>query len=221
MVKIYSSQSGVITGEIRTLKKIENDLILRIQDIKKNISTSEERIYPGIYGIFKNKISNCIAEASAFDERAIQDVKYHEKADEIYYVLEGAIRIIWKENSSPNWKEELIVSKRKWIQIPNNHCLLLKPASDSFLAVAFKTEISKLVKEPWKKIGERKAGKIQGTFCLHKEKCNEHVECEVRQKIRAYFFDLLGRNNKSGKGNFFTKINNREKAIQLLRKLVP
>ena len=216
MVKIYDKKSTSVPPEIKIIQGIADDLDGSIAEIEDNISESHERTYPGIFDKYKIKFGDAIVDASAFDQRTIQDVKYHEEADEIYYVLRGCIRIAWKSNGSQNWENDEIVKEKECVFIPNNTCLVLKPATDIFLAVAFKTKISKLVFNP--KDPEREPGKIQGTNCL--KECNERAECEVRQKIRTYFFDLIYKKFGSKQDPTNRKIDSREKAICLIRKLL-
>ena len=47
---------------------------------------------------------------SAFDEETVQDLKFHRKADEIYLILRGSIRILWKVKGSKELKNYLELS---------------------------------------------------------------------------------------------------------------
>ena len=79
---------------------------------------------------------------SAFDEETVQDLKFHRKADEIYLILRGSIRILWKVKGSGRLKNylELSAESKCWGYIPACHCLLVTHDPGAhFLAIAFKT----------------------------------------------------------------------------------
>lgn len=79
MIKVFNKNSDDLPIEIAIIKEIENDIILKIPEVKDHISKSDKRIYPGIYKQYEERIKSHIIGASAFDERTIQDIKYHEK----------------------------------------------------------------------------------------------------------------------------------------------
>jgi hypothetical protein len=126
------------------------------------------------------------ADFSAFNEETIQDVKYHKVAEELYYVLDGAVSIRWKHISDANWNPKILLTDEsgKWIHIPALHCLLLEKGTNRFLAVAFKTQEST----------KANGNKIQGNYCSIKL-CEVRGECERLQKEREEFFKSLKQKN--------------------------
>ncbi len=126
------------------------------------------------------------ADFSAFDEETIQDVKYHRVAEELYYVLEGAVSVRWKHISDANWNRKTLRTdkSRRWIHIPALHCLLLERGTNRFLAIAFKTQEST----------KANGNKIQGNYCTVKS-CKVRGKCEKLQKEREEFFKSLAQKN--------------------------
>ena len=119
---------------------------------------------------------------SAFDEQTIQDAKYHRFAHELYYVVEGRVSVKWKNISDEEWSSEILTTdeNRRWIHIPPLHCLFLQKHTDSFLAIAFKTEEST----------KASGNKVQGDYC-QLISCNVRQECVELQRNRESFFRNL------------------------------
>jgi len=124
--------------------------------------------------------------ASAFTHETIQDLKHHASAYEIYVALRGSFRIRWKLRETAVFQSIDISARGKpWALIPPEHCLLVVPADEAeFLAVAFKTELSK--------IG---VGKFLGSECglFKKEECQQRQVCEELRTNRKRFFDTVDR----------------------------
>lgn len=124
---------------------------------------------------------------SAFDEGTIQDLKFHEEAHEIYLLLAGRLKILWKKNESATFKDELIITEDiRYAFIPCGHCLLV--ASErvgAFLAIAFKT----------KKSTTKNLKKVLGENCPHyksiKVRCEISEFCECLRANRSSFFDAV------------------------------
>lgn len=154
MPHCYSTKQAIkfiphlVKQPLRVLSVINSDEIKRRLSIK-------EHIYR-------------FADMSAFNEKTIQDAKYHRFAHELYYVLEGKISVKWKHISDNNWKTGILSTdeEKRWIHIPPLHCIYIMNSKDEFLAVAFKSEES----------NKHNRNKVQGINC-EIESCDERNDC--------------------------------------------
>ena len=161
-----------------------------LKDIQNAVDSSVKRVFSiSFYANKKNLIDvKTLAgyESNAFDEGTIQDLKYHEKANEIYFVLKGSIKILWKSQNSARFEHVLILSdsSSRYAEIPAGFCLLVSPHNDNrFLAIALKTEKSN--------IEDGKGKKKLGKYCQYYKKklCSICDECEKLRDNRKNFFN--------------------------------
>ena len=169
-----------------------------LKDIQNAVDSSVERVFSiSFYANKKNLIDvKTLAgyEPNAFDEGTIQDLKYHEKANEIYFVLKGSVKILWKSKNSARFEHVLILSDStsRYAEIPAGYCLLVSPHNDNrFLAIALKTEKSN--------IEDGKGKKKLGKYCQYYKKklCSTRNQCEKLRLNRSNFLRGLMSRQKS------------------------
>ncbi|MEO5332687.1 MAG: cupin domain-containing protein [Magnetococcus sp. YQC-5] len=119
---------------------------------------------------------------SAFNEKTIQDCKYHEKAIEAYYVASGSIHIKRKKNADLNFAEHAEIFKEgDWVFIPEEHCLeVVNEDCSHFIAIAFKSQ----------KSNKDNGGKKLGNLCPQLN-CAYRSNCEKLQGDRDKSYEQL------------------------------
>lgn len=154
--------------------------------ILKLVTSSNERIWPlDQYALAEEPASQPTFRrygASAFTQETLQDLKHHASACEIYLALQGCFRIKWKPREAARFEcLEISAAEKPWALIPPEHCLLVVPSDEAgFLAVAFKTELSKIGK-----------GKFLGSKCERFADCQDGKLCEELRTNRSGFFDSV------------------------------
>jgi len=128
---------------------------------------------------------------SAFDQGTIQDIKHHERADEIYFILEGSMKIFWKPKCWDTFHNVFTLADDayRYAYIPSGHCLVVSAdTSVPLLAIALKTEKSTI----------KSGGKKLGSACLYYQNmaCPIRLQCETLYKNRQDFF--AGKRTRAG-----------------------
>jgi hypothetical protein len=168
-----------------------------IEAIQTGVTKSNEHTFPIIPYVGRDRLGSILSfrktddfdpkafAPSAFDEGTIQDLKFHMEAHEIYFLLEGKLKILWKKKESATFTHDLTVTKAfPYALIPHGHCLLVaSEVGGPFLAVAFKTKEST--------IGN--GGKVLGDKCPHYRnvQCDIRASCECLRANRSSFFEAV------------------------------
>lgn len=183
----FSDDIASLCSEIRKLAQVKMTVRQSAAEIKSRLSRSLEHTLslPAI-GIGDGEEERPVLQelhASAFDHETIQDLKYHEEADEVYFVVEGKLTIIWKANTAPQSVDslQLNASDSCWAFIPKRYCLVVaNPDAGKFLAIAFKTEPD-----------GKGRGKVLGRDCpfFKNRSCGIRGQCEHLQSNREDFFE--------------------------------
>lgn len=175
-------------------------LLEHIEAIQTGVTRSLEHAFPIIPYAKRKGLNDIVAlqnlrqtkdfessafDPSAFDEGTIQDLKFHEKAHEVFFLLKGSLKILWKKNMEATFKHELILTRKfPYAFIPSGHCLLVgSERVGAFLAIAWKTKKSTI----------SNGGKVLGENCPN----YESVQCDIRQSCeriranRSRFYDAV------------------------------